>query len=126
MKPGDIGHLNALRSLRVTLLFTYSGIDDERIEPYPSSVAAGSLRLMSAPAERKYGRSCTGARWCPASTTPASTWNAPRTGRHADATCSGLFYRDQIAAYYRASGLPNPTRTPRGARSCRKHSEAAC
>ena len=52
MKPGDIDRLNALRHLKVTLLFTYSGIDDRRIEPYPSSVAANSLRLTSAPAQR--------------------------------------------------------------------------
>jgi hypothetical protein len=49
MKPGDIDRLNALRHLKVTLLFTYSGIDNQRIEPYPSSVAADSLRLTSAP-----------------------------------------------------------------------------
>src|SRR5258708_5690593 len=52
MKPGDIDRLNQLANLKVTLLFTWSGIEDRRIEPYPSSVAAESLRLMSAPQRR--------------------------------------------------------------------------
>ena len=49
MKPSDADRLNQLVNLKVTLLFTYSGIDDKRIEPYPSQVAADSLKLMSAP-----------------------------------------------------------------------------
>ncbi len=36
----DCEQLAATRHLRLTLLFTYSGIEDRRIEPYPSSVAA--------------------------------------------------------------------------------------
>ncbi len=54
MKPVDIDRLNQLRHVKVTLLFTYSGIANPAIEPYPSSVAAASLRLMSAPARRRY------------------------------------------------------------------------
>src|SRR5207247_487059 len=54
MKPADIRRLNQLVNLKVTLLFTYSGIDDQRIEPYPSAVAAASLTLMSALARRRY------------------------------------------------------------------------
>ncbi|MWA07349.1 hypothetical protein F8568_044900 [Actinomadura sp. LD22] len=35
--------------------------------------------------------------------------NAVRLSRHADATVfTGLFYRAQIAVYYRANGLPEP------------------
>ena len=41
MKAGDIRRLNQLVNLKVTLLFTYSGIEDKRIEPYPSAVAIG-------------------------------------------------------------------------------------
>src|SRR4051812_7236845 len=40
MKPGDIFRLIALASLKVTLLFPWTGIEHTRIEPYPSSVAA--------------------------------------------------------------------------------------
>src|SRR5260370_30081843 len=54
MKPSDTDRLNQLVNLKVTLLFTYSGIDDMRIEPYPSQVAADSLKLMSAPGRRRY------------------------------------------------------------------------
>jgi DNA repair photolyase len=54
MKVGDAERLSQLRHVKVTLLFTYSGIDNKEIEPYPSSVAAESLKLMSAPERRKY------------------------------------------------------------------------
>jgi DNA repair photolyase len=52
MKPDDIEWLNQLKHVKVTLLFTYSGIDKKDIEPYPSHVAAESLKLMSAPGRR--------------------------------------------------------------------------
>jgi DNA repair photolyase len=54
MKPEDVDRLNQLRHVKVTLLFTYSGIDNKQIEPYPSQVAAESLKLMSAPPRRRY------------------------------------------------------------------------
>jgi hypothetical protein len=34
MKAQDAERLNQLRHITVTLLFTYSGIDNKRIEPY--------------------------------------------------------------------------------------------
>jgi DNA repair photolyase len=54
MKPEDIDRLNQLGHVKVTLLFTHSGMDDRRIEPYPSEVAAESLKLMSEPERRTY------------------------------------------------------------------------
>src|SRR5262249_11028887 len=54
MKTQDAERLNQLRHVKVTLLFTYSGIHDKRIEPYPSQVAAESLKLMSALPRRRY------------------------------------------------------------------------
>lgn len=60
MKPDDIDRLNQLRHLKVTLLFTYSGIENKDIEPYPSSVAATSLKLMSEPSQRRYQRRARG------------------------------------------------------------------
>jgi hypothetical protein len=110
MNPGDIERLNGLASLKVTLLFTYSGIDDSRIEPYPSSVAADSLRLMSAPASRRYR---TILYWRPLvpglNDSPGHLDVAYQLARSADATVfTGLFYRDEIQAYYRANGLPEP------------------
>jgi DNA repair photolyase len=110
MKPSDVDRLNQLNNLKVTLLFTYSGIEDKRIEPYPSSVAAESLKLMSAPAERQYR---TVLYWRPLvpglNDTDEHLDQAYALSQHADATVfTGLFYRDQIAAYYKANGLPEP------------------
>ena len=110
MMPGDIARLNQFANLKVTLLFTYSGIDDKRIEPYPSHVAAGSLRLMSAPAPRRYR---TILYWRPLvpglNDSDEHLTRAYALSRVADATVfTGLFYRDQIARYYRANGLPEP------------------
>lgn len=110
MKPTDIDRLNELRNLKVTLLFTYSGIEDTRVEPYPSTVAVESLKLMSAPQPRKYR---TILYWRPLvpglNDSPQHLDAAYHLARHADATVfTGLFYRDEIAAYYRANGLPEP------------------
>jgi len=48
VRDTDCARLNALKNLKLTLLFTYSGIEDRRVEPYPSSVAAASLRRATA------------------------------------------------------------------------------
>jgi DNA repair photolyase len=110
MKPGDIEQLNQLANLKVTLLFTYSGIEDKRIEPYPSQVAADSLKLMSAPARRTYR---TILYWRPLvpglNDSDEHFERAYALSLMADATVfTGLFYRDQVAQYYRANGLPEP------------------
>jgi DNA repair photolyase len=110
LKPDDAERLNRLTSLKVTLLFTYSGIADQRIEPYPSSVAAASLELMSAIHPRRYR---TVLYWRPLvpglNDSDEHLDHAYELHQFADATVfTGLFYRDQIAAYYRASGLPEP------------------
>jgi DNA repair photolyase len=110
MQPSDIERLNGLQHLKLTLLFTYSAIEDRRIEPYPSHIAAASLQLMSAPAKRKYR---TVLYWRPLvpglNDSDEHLDQAYALHRYADATVfTGLFYRDQIAAYYRASGLPEP------------------
>jgi DNA repair photolyase len=110
MKPEDVLRLNLFRHLKVTLLFTYSGLDNEDIEPYPSRVAADSLKLMSAPDERRYR---TVLYWRPLvpglNDTDEHLATAHELSKHADATVfTGLFYRDQIAEYYKANGLPEP------------------
>jgi DNA repair photolyase len=110
MKPDDTERLNQLRHVKVTLLFTYSGIDNTQIEPYPSHVAAESLKLMSAPRRRKYR---TVLYWRPLvpglNDSDEHLSRAFALGQHADATVfTGLFYRDEIAAYYKANGLPEP------------------
>jgi DNA repair photolyase len=106
----DCAQLSRLTSIRLTLLFTYSGIDDVRIEPYPSKVAATSLKTASEVSPRRYR---TILYWRPLvpglNDSDQHLANAVRLSRHADATVfTGLFYRDQIADYYRANGLPEP------------------
>lgn len=110
MKPEDIGSLSELVNIKLTLLFTYSGIDDKRIEPYSSQVAAESLKLMSAQAPRPYR---TILYWRPLvpglNDSDEHLDRAYELSQHADATVfTGLFYRDQIADYYRANGLREP------------------
>jgi DNA repair photolyase len=110
MKPEDIHRLNALQHVKVTLLFTYSGIENKEIEPYPSAVAAESLKLMSTPETRKYR---TVLYWRPLvpglNDSSEHLDRAYELARHADATVfTGLFYRDEIAEYYKANGLPEP------------------
>jgi DNA repair photolyase len=110
MKPDDIDRLKQLAHVKVTLLFTYSGIDNQDIEPYPSDVAAESLKLMSAPRKRRYR---TVLYWRPLvpglNDSPDHLDQAYELHKHADATVfTGLFYRDQIAEYYRANNLLEP------------------
>ncbi|MEX5711620.1 radical SAM protein [Parafrankia sp. FMc6] len=110
VKPEDCARLNRLKHLKVTLLFTYSGIDDQRIEPYPSTVAAASLELATSIQPRRYR---TILYWRPLvpglNDTDEHLARAADLSRHADATVfTGLFYRDQIAGYYQAAGLPEP------------------
>lgn len=110
MKPDDAERLNQLVNLKVTLLFTYSGIEDKRIEPYPSAVAAESLTLMSAVRLRRYRTVLYWRPLVPGLNDHDEHLNrAYELSQHADATVfTGLFYRDQIAAYYQANGLPEP------------------
>ncbi|MEU6720210.1 hypothetical protein ABZ897_52905 [Nonomuraea sp. NPDC046802] len=110
LKVSDCERLNALRHLKVTLLFTYSGIDDKRIEPHPSQIVVKSLRLATALNSRRYR---TILYWRPLvpglNDTAAHLARAAVLSRWADATVfTGLFYRDEIAEYYRANGLPEP------------------
>lgn len=110
MKPEDIERLNQLQHIKLTLLFTYSGIDNKDVEPYPSSVAANSLKLINRPERRKYR---TILYWRPLvpglNDSPEHLDAAYRLAQHADATVfTGLFYRGEIADYYKANGLPEP------------------
>ncbi len=109
MAAEDCQRFNELSNVKVTLLFTYSGIGDTRIEPYPGEHAANSLRLASALA----GRYRTILYWRPLvpglNDTPQHLASAVEMSRVAHATVfTGLFYRDEIADYYRANGLPEP------------------
>lgn len=105
----DCARLNALRHLKVTLLVTYSGIEDERIEPVDSGIAARSLELAFTSAQRYrvilY--------WRPIvpglNDSDRHLARALELSGSAHATVfTGLFFRDQIREYYRAHGLPEP------------------
>lgn len=107
--PEDCQRLNRLRNLKVTLLLTYSGINDQRIEPVDSDIAATSLRVAYGHADRYrvvlY--------WRPLvpglNDSPEHLAKAVELSQHAHATVfTGLFYRDEIAEYYRDNGLPEP------------------
>src|SRR5437763_15791215 len=93
----------------ILIKFRESGIGDTRIEPYPSHVAANSLRLASALA----GRYRTILYWRPLvpglNDSPQHLNRAVQLSAAAHATVfTGLFYRDEIADYYRTNGLPEP------------------
>lgn len=112
VEPQDCTVLNSLRHIKVTLLVTYSGISDDRIEPVDSRIAVASLRSSFAHAERYrvvlY--------WRPIvpglNDSDADLERAMALTRHAHATVfTGLFYKGQIRAYYRDNALPEPYET---------------
>lgn len=107
--PDDCQRLNRLRNLKLTILITYSGIADGRIEPVSSDIAARSLHVAYQHA-RQYRVILY---WRPLvpglNDTDEHLARAVELSRHAHATVfTGLFYRDEIADYYRANGLPEP------------------
>jgi DNA repair photolyase len=106
----DCEQLAAVRHIRLTLLVTYSGINDQRIEPYPSKVAATSLQVASDFTPRSYR---TVLYWRPLvpglNDSPQHLALAAELSQAADATVfTGLFLREEIVAYYQAHGLPLP------------------
>jgi DNA repair photolyase len=110
MKQEDAQRLAQIKTVKLTLLFTYSGIDDKQIEPYRSHAAAESLKLTGRLRPRRYR---TVLYWRPLvpglNDSDKHLDTAYELSLHADATVfTGLFYRDQIAAYYKANGLPEP------------------
>jgi DNA repair photolyase len=107
--PDDCRRLNSLSSLKVTLLFTYSGIEDARIEPVASDIAARSLRIAYEWADRYRALLY----WRPIvpglNDSDEHIRRALELSRQAHATVfTGLFYRDEIRSYYRTQGLPEP------------------
>jgi DNA repair photolyase len=110
VRSHDLLRLARLRNIKLTLLFTCSGIDDKRIEPYPSQVAAESLRLASGLRPRRYRTVLYWRPLVPGLNDSDGHLNAAyELSSHADATVfTGLFYRDQIADYYKAAGIPEP------------------
>ncbi len=109
VEPEDCAVLNSFQNLRLTVLVTHSGIDDPAIEPVDSAIAARSLRTLHEHAERYR----TVLYWRPIVPGLNDSDNhlarARELSAHAHATVfTGLFFRQEIAAYYEAHGLPMP------------------
>jgi len=109
----DCERLNTVRNLKVTLLVTYSGIDDKRIEPIDSRIAAETLARAHNMAEKYrvilYWRPLVSG----LNDSPAHIERAFRLADHAHATVfTGLFFREEIQSYYRKMGLPEPVDLP--------------
>ncbi|MEU0629110.1 radical SAM protein [Streptomyces sp. NPDC005989] len=107
--PEDCAVLNSFTNLRLTVLVTHSNIQDERIEPVDSNIAAESLRTLYEHAERYR----TVLYWRPIvpglNDSAADIARAKELTQHAHATVfTGLFFRKEIAAYYEAHGLEMP------------------
>lgn len=105
----DCSFFNSLRNIKVTVLITYSGIDLREIEPIDSQIAADSLCLLFKCANRYR----TIFYWRPIvpglNDSDAHLERARLLAKHAHATVfTGLFYREEIAAYYREMGLEEP------------------
>ncbi|MEV7394778.1 radical SAM protein [Streptomyces sp. NPDC091215] len=105
----DCAVLNSFRNLRLTILVTHSGIDDPKIEPVNSAYAADSLRMLYEHAERYR----TVLYWRPIvpglNDSDEHIERARELSLHAHATVfTGLFFREEIKAYYAANSLPEP------------------
>jgi DNA repair photolyase len=106
----DMAKLEKLRNLRVTLLFTYSGITDARVEPIAkSTITASSIATACA----HKNRTKVVLYWRPI----VPGWNdAPETmrrvldvGNATDAIVfTGYYHKPENAAYLRAQGVELP------------------
>ncbi|AYV32893.1 hypothetical protein EES41_39665 (plasmid) [Streptomyces sp. ADI95-16] len=109
VSPEDCAVLNSFQNIRLTVLVTHSGIDNAAIEPVDSNIAAASLRTLYEHAERYR----TVLYWRPIvpglNDSQAHLERARELSAHAHATVfTGLFFRQQMADYYEAHGLPMP------------------
>ena len=105
-----MAELESLRHLRVTLLFTYSGITDPRIEPIAKSRI--TVTSISTACGRKQ-RTGVVLYWRPIvpgwNDQPATMAHVLHTGRHADAIVfTGYYHKPENTAYLRAQGVPLP------------------
>lgn len=105
----DCEVLNSFTNIKLTVLVTHSGIDHPGIEPVDSTIAANSLTVLYSNADRYR----TLLYWRPIvpglNDSDAHIARAVELSEHAHATVfTGLFYRDEIAAYYQSNGLPEP------------------
>ncbi len=108
IEPSDVQRVEALKNLQLTILVTWSGIDDERVEPVSSAIAAESLEVLAKSASRVkkilYWRPIISG----LNDTVEHFESARQLSDLADATVfTGLFYREEICAYFREAGVPD-------------------
>ncbi len=104
----DVLRLEALSNLRLTVLVTWSGIEDERIEPVEAAIAERSLAVLSSTARRTKAILY----WRPViagvNDTDEHLSRAKRLSASADATVfSGFFHREAIRDHLRSAGVPD-------------------
>jgi DNA repair photolyase len=108
--PADMAVLEDLRHLRVTLLFTYSGITDARVEPISKSeTTLTSIRTAATHKKRTgvvlYWRPITPG-WNDSDATMAHVLDV---GRDVDAIVfTGLYHKPENATYLREQGVEVP------------------
>lgn len=109
VEPEDVARLERLRFLKITVLVTWSGIADDRIEPVDSSIAETSLKVLAASARRTrkilYWRPLISG----VNDTDAHFERVRALAAYADAIAfTGLFMRDQMRAHFKAVGAHDP------------------
>jgi DNA repair photolyase len=104
----DVHRLERLKNLRLTVLVTWSGIDDDRIEPVDSVHAENSLRILHDHASRTKSILY----WRPLisglNDSDEHIGRALRLSSLVDATVfTGLFHRAEIREHFRFAGVPD-------------------
>ena len=104
----DVERFDALRHVRLTVLVTWSSIEDKRIEPVDSGIAEQSLITLN----RHASRTKAILYWRPliagVNDAPRHLSRARELSLLADATVfTGLSHREEIRAYLREAGVPD-------------------
>lgn len=104
--PADVARLERLSHIRLTILVTWSGITDQRIEPVDSGIAERSLEVLS----QHVRRTKIILYWRPLiaglNDSEAHLSRARDLGGLAHATVfTGLFFRDEIRRHFRMIGV---------------------
>lgn len=103
----DCKRFNELKNIKLTIFITYSGIEDEKIEPVNSKIASDSLIMLF----KNSVNYKVILYWRPIipglNDTDEDLLKIKNLTMHAHAVVfSGLFYRDEISDYYKRNNLP--------------------
>lgn len=106
--PDDVKRMNGLKNIKLTVLVTWSGIGDKRIEPVDSAIAEASIRTLALHAKRVrcilYWRPIIAG----VNDSPDHLARAKELAGIAHATVfTGLFYREEIRSYFASVGVPD-------------------